>query len=276
MNIDPQSMMWFLKGASGLVQNFWIVLACSPFAWVGYVAVRRHFFWKKRGGRPQMYTGSGDIEARLGKMGAGKSFTLTYTVWMARLARPDMPVYTNMPLRLPGTGPVYALRNLKDFLKARNGLVVIDELNTVLPSRVWKAAPGALLFMFSHARKHGLDVVFTAQHEKRIDTIVRELVTRWVYVSNWQRLGFFMGRLMQDFGLGKPTTMGMSLVPAPFLVPEIADAYDTFFRLKPQEWVTGKDDILGLDEHQLVTWDDLRRQGKEDEGQDHKKGGGVA
>lgn len=269
MDSFAKGWQFLVNGMGGFTYLVWAGLALSPVLWVVYVQVRWWWFWRKKGGRPKAYTGNGEIEARLGKMGAGKSFTLTYTVWKARLVRPDMPVYTNMPITLPGSGPVYALRNLKDFLKARNGLVVIDELNTVLPSRVWKAAPGALLFMFSHARKHGLDIVFTAQHEKRVDTIVRELVTRWVYVSNWQRLGFFIGRMMQDFGMGKPSTMGVSFVPAPFLVPEIAEAYDTKFRLKPQEWVTGKDDLGDLEKHELKTWDDLRREGADVEGQDH-------
>lgn len=256
---------WLTTGMSGFTGLFWGALAASPFVWLLYVQLRYWWFWRKRGGRKGTYRGNGEIEARLGKMGMGKSYTLTYTVYHMRLANPDLPIYTNIPLKLPGKGPVYALRGLEDFLLAENGLMIIDELNTVLPSRTWKSAPAVLLYKWSHLRKDGLDLIYTAQHEKRIDTVIRELTTRWVHLSNWQRLGFIIGRMYQDFGMGKPSTMGMSFVLAPFMQPKVLEAYDSYVRVKPQEWVTGKEKLDALHEHKLVTWDELRQRQQEDE-----------
>lgn len=54
-------------------------------------------------------------------------------------------------------------------------LVAIDEINVVFPSRMWSAMPVKMLYAWAQGGKRGIAVRWTAQTEKRVDTVAREV-----------------------------------------------------------------------------------------------------
>jgi len=58
--------------------------------------------------------------------------------------------------------------------------VAIDELNLWAPSRMWQDMQLGTLTRWAYARKDGMDIVWSAQHEARIDKVPRE-VTDFIY-----------------------------------------------------------------------------------------------
>jgi zonular occludens toxin Zot len=53
--------------------------------------------------------------------------------------------------------------------------VLIDELNLWAPSRLWQELGIGVLNRWAYVRKDGLNVIWTAQHEARIDKVAREV-----------------------------------------------------------------------------------------------------
>jgi hypothetical protein len=60
--------------------------------------------------------------------------------------------------------------------------VLIDELNLWAPSRLWEKLGLGVLQRWAYARKDGLDIVWSAQHEARIDKVARE-VTEGIWTN---------------------------------------------------------------------------------------------
>lgn len=58
--------------------------------------------------------------------------------------------------------------------------VLIDELNLWAPSRFWAKMGIGVLNRWAYGRKDGLRIVWTAQHEARVDKVARE-VTQYIY-----------------------------------------------------------------------------------------------
>jgi hypothetical protein len=58
--------------------------------------------------------------------------------------------------------------------------IVLDELNLWAPSRFWATLGIGVLTRFAYTRKDGIRLVWTAQHEARIDKVARE-VTDFIY-----------------------------------------------------------------------------------------------
>lgn len=61
--------------------------------------------------------------------------------------------------------------------------VLIDELNLWAPSRLWEKLGLGVLQRWAYARKDGLDIIWSAQHEARIDKVARE-VTEHIWSCN--------------------------------------------------------------------------------------------
>lgn len=194
------------------------------------------------------------VELWTGRTGAGKTYAMVYRTVITRIANPTRPVYTNMTsLRLPGSGPVYHLRDYRDFLAVRSGLVLLDEVNLVLPSRAWKHAPGSLLYKLSHVRKHDLDLWCTAQHLHRVDPVLRELVHTHAEMHSMRRLGFFWARVYDGATQDRRHFISLSFLP---WLPRVARLYDTLEEIQPERYV-GVEDIPTLTPDD---WAELRLQ----------------
>lgn len=68
-------------------------------------------------------------------------------------------------------------------VEADNCLCVIDEAHMWFSARTWNKQSQADLAVFQQHRKNGLDLVWIAQHENRVDVAIRE-VTAWVWRVN--------------------------------------------------------------------------------------------
>lgn len=104
-------------------------------------------------------------------------------------------------------------------------MVVIDEANLWCPSRFWQKLDPRLLYFWAQSRKLGLDIVYTAQHEARVDTALREIT---YMLWHCKRVGpFFVYRayLPEEIRKQKRYRMGFRCV---YKRRYVMAAYDTF------------------------------------------------
>lgn len=121
------------------------------------------------------------IEGLIGPPGSGKTFALTAMVLEA--ANSGRDVFTNFPV---------AHRNVYYFepdqlLKLPPGLVAVDEAHLWFPARAALRLPMSWLQGMSQTRKHGWDMIWSTQHESRVDRVIRD-ITNWMWLcSAWGR-----------------------------------------------------------------------------------------
>lgn len=175
------------------------------------------------------------VEGHLGLPGAGKTFNLVRECVRRRKREPNLRVYANMTIDLPGRGEFIKLTSWEELLDAEDGLVVIDEINLWMPSRAWAKLPGPLLWKWAQVRKSGLDIIWSAQHQARVDKLVRELTFMLYQWFSWKKLGFFvakayLGEVRQElFASWAFSTFDLS----------IAKRYDTFEEVSLPEYLAG-------------------------------------
>lgn len=75
---------------------------------------------------------------------------------------------------------------------SRGITVLIDELNLWAPSRLWQDLGLGVLNRWAYARKDGLEVHWSSQHESRVDKVARE-VTDHIYTNT--SFGGIIGRV---------------------------------------------------------------------------------
>lgn len=74
-------------------------------------------------------------------------------------------------------------------VEATNCLAVIDEAHMWFSARKWTSTEQADLAAFQQHRKEGMDVIWIAQHESRVDVAIRELTA---FIWRHRRLGRFV------------------------------------------------------------------------------------
>lgn len=167
------------------------------------------------------------IEGYIGRPGSGKSYTLTDRA--IQLAKRGRTIFANYPINF---------RNCYTFtpeqlLDLPPGVIVIDEAHLWFPARQSLKLPASWLAMLSQTRKNGWDLLWCAQHENRVDRVIRD-VSSWMWLcSAWFEYG------------GHPAVFrSISYEPEFFRRPdrrmttryrwfsrEVAEAYNTFERL---------------------------------------------
>lgn len=116
------------------------------------------------------------IEGYIGRPGAGKTYVLTERV--LKEADRDRLVFTNYAVAHPN---VYLFQP-DQLMDLPPGLVVIDEAHLWFPARMSLKLPMSWLAGMSQTRKKGWDLLWSAQHESRVDRAVRD-VTSWMHLS---------------------------------------------------------------------------------------------
>lgn len=113
----------------------------------------------------------------MGRPGSGKSYGLTERA--LREVRKGRDVFTNFPVKGCWLfGP-------EDLFELPPGLVIIDEAHLWFPARMALKLPPSWLAGLSQTRKNGWDLIWAAQHENRVDRVVRD-VTSWMWLhSAW-------------------------------------------------------------------------------------------
>jgi len=122
------------------------------------------------------------VEGFTGLPGSGKTY------WLTKLGLEAMkngrPVWANFTLE----GAI-RFSDLKEVFGVRKGVVLVDEINLVCPSRWWNRFPPHLAYFWSQTRKFELDIYWTAQHVDRVDKIIRE-ISNWVWTCSKLPFGF--------------------------------------------------------------------------------------
>lgn len=117
------------------------------------------------------------IEGYVGRPGSGKSYTLVDRA--IRELNRGRDVFCNFHV----DGTYYFTPD--QLLDLPPGVIIIDEAHLWFPSRMSLKLPPSWLAMLSQTRKNGWDLLWSAQHETRVDRIVRD-VSSWIWVcSAW-------------------------------------------------------------------------------------------
>lgn len=130
---------------------------------------------------------------------------------------------------------------------SKGATVAIDELNLWAPSRMWQELGIGVLNRWAYNRKDGLEILWTAQHEARVDKVAREVTD---FIWNCKCLGGVVSVLgrelhLQVFHRSKwiPALLtetnrtdaqegvknsGLTDFEFSFFHQKVADAYDTY------------------------------------------------
>ena len=134
-----------------------------------------------------------------------------------------------MKLEIPDKKIVQILpSNLQDLKQLRDGIVFIDEANFVFSSRFWSRIPKDLIQFWAMHRKHGVDLIVTSHSLKRIDIILRELVS---YEVRCKTLGVFVIDNWYDVDYNEKVKSSV------FLGARFYKYYDTFEIVSNSAWV---------------------------------------
>lgn len=179
------------------------------------------------------------IEGYIGRPGSGKSYTLTARA--LREANHGRTVFTNYALTHPN---VYQF-SADQLLDLPPGLIVIDEAHLWFPARMSMRLPPSWLMMLSQTRKKGWDLLWCAQHESRVDRVIRDVSSYQWLCSAWFSRGghpalFIADSYEPEFFRkdGRRITRSFR-----FFDPKVAAAYNTYESLSVAQHATRDDDV---------------------------------
>lgn len=134
------------------------------------------------------------IEGIVGLPGSGKSLEAVRRAKVKHDAG-NTHIYANLPLNLERSTLItpMTLTNVRAGICScgcANALVLLDELHLWVPARRSLQLPASWLALFSQTRKEGWsEVLWTAQHETRVDRVIRD-VTGWMWLAKHWTLPF--------------------------------------------------------------------------------------
>lgn len=170
------------------------------------------------------------IQGITGLPGSGKTY------FLARLGLAEIKkgrdVYANF--KLDGAKPY---TDLKQVFELRNGLILIDEINLLCPSRWWDRFPPQLAYHWSQTRKSQLDVWWSSQHIDRVDKIVRE-ISNWVWIVKHLPFGICLMTcyLPEQINKMKRESFNWKLF---HINKGVFKRYNTYERIEVPSWVRG-------------------------------------
>lgn len=174
------------------------------------------------------------IEGYIGRPGSGKSYTLTKRA--IDEAERGRTVFANYPINWRNC---FTFRP-EDLLDLPPGVIVIDEAHLWFPARLSLKLPPSWLAMLSQTRKNGWDLLWCAQHEARVDRVIRD-VSSWLWLCSswWPRANgapmLFKAELYEPEQFRKPRYR--QAVKWARFRRKIAEAYDTFERIRTAQHV---------------------------------------
>lgn len=179
------------------------------------------------------------IEGYIGLPGSGKTYTIVDRV--LREAN-DRPVFSNFHIAHENV-TVY---KPDDVLDLPPGLIVMDEAHLYMPARGSLQLPMSWLALFSQTRKRGWDLLWSTQHENRVDRVLRD-VTNWLWLCEarkwpWDDRGTvraFVAKCYSPEGFRRPD--GYQYPVTRFFRQRVADAYDTFEQIESAKHLTRND-----------------------------------
>lgn len=178
------------------------------------------------------------IEGYIGRPGSGKSYTLTARA--LELAGSGRTIFANYPINAPNC---YTFTP-DQMLDLPPGVIVIDEAHLWFPARMSLKLPPSWLAMLSQTRKNGWDLMWCAQHENRVDRVLRD-VSSWMWLCTaWFKANdhpvIFKADSYEPEFFRDPKRKYTSRVR--FFSSKVAGAYNTFERLTTAEHVNAEKD----------------------------------
>lgn len=113
------------------------------------------------------------VEGYVGFPGSGKSYSMVARALReAKKKGHKSELFSNIPL----VGVRYTfIESFDDLDGCTSGTILLDELGVWMSSRDAMKLPAGVRSFLAQHRKQGLDLYWSAQHENRVDTIIREL-----------------------------------------------------------------------------------------------------
>jgi hypothetical protein len=165
------------------------------------------------------------IEGWIGRPGAGKTYTLTERALVAR--KRGVEVFANYPI--DGCW----LFTPEQLLDLPPGLIIIDEAHLWFSARQAMSLPPSWLAEMSQTRKNGWNLIWSAQHEARVDRVIRD-ITNWMWLTtawfkhNGHPLFFKTTSWEPEFFRNERRKM---VTKWSLFDPRVAGAYDTHAKL---------------------------------------------
>lgn len=204
------------------------------------------------------------IIAYVGNKGAGKTYLMSVDCNFA--IEHSVPVWANYVLR----GAHY-FTDLNEILNVTNGIVAIDELNSLMPASRWQSAKIDHLNLFSQSRKGDLDLFYTSQSFNGVVNRVRDITDEvwqldYMFRQKYRRKvePTWSQKFLQTFHVAKkytPATIGRSrakpLETYRFREEKkVYKIYNTKFRIKTARHLRGMDPVEDLDPNDLPLIDE--------------------
>lgn len=172
------------------------------------------------------------IEGYIGRPGSGKSYTLTDRA--IQEARRGHQVFANYSIQYDGPGGDKIWRFApQDLLDLPPGFIVIDEAHLWFPARMALRLPPSWLAMLSQTRKNGWNLLYAAQHEARVDRVLRDVSSHMWLCSSWFKLDahplLFVAECYEPEYFRRKKHRLLRKIR--MFNQQVADSYDTFERL---------------------------------------------
>lgn len=184
------------------------------------------------------------IEGYIGRPGSGKSYTLTDRA--IQEARRGHQVFANYSIVYDGPGGENVWRfSPEDLLDLPPGFIVIDEAHLWFPARMALKLPPSWLAMLSQTRKNGWNLLYAAQHEARVDRVIRDVSSHMWLCGAWLNLNgrhpsLFTADLFEPEFFRRPKRRITR--KRRWFNQQVADSYNTYERLVVAKHATARDD----------------------------------
>lgn len=109
------------------------------------------------------------IEGYIGRPGSGKTYALTRR--LLKIADRGRPVFANYRIDHPNCHYFQPA----ELAELPPGVVALDEAHLYFPARGALKLPMSWLQLMSQTRKRGWDLMYTSQHENRLDRVIRDI-----------------------------------------------------------------------------------------------------
>jgi len=194
------------------------------------------------------------IEGFIGRPGAGKTYTMTRRLLKIAERR---PVFSNYAIDHPNV----TVFEPQDLMRLPSGVIALDEAHLYFPARGSLRLPMSWLTMLSQTRKMGWDLMYTSQHEARVDRALRDITNVMWWCKAWGFSGnhpwFFAARGYEPEYFRK--TKKAMVRSMSFFDSRVANAYDTYAFIQEADHLRDADvyrqgvsDVQGTDDRLSV------------------------
>jgi len=170
------------------------------------------------------------IHILTGRPGTGKTYVLTCKA--IKFADAGLEVWSNYHIDHPA---IKYYTKISELVEVKHGVILMDEAQIYFNSRNWEALDERLQYKLQQHRKQGLDIWGTAQNIKRLDVVMRELVSNY-YECHFIGLPFFPFVFTREYDVKdaeksdeRRTSYSFNFFP---LSKKVYDRYDTFAEIK--------------------------------------------